>query len=226
MDELSQSLGRAEPEILREVQQLEEEGRLFLRRGYVVGREKMEGIRQQVLSILRDFHRLHPLKEGISKEELRGLIDAPGALVEDTLATLEEVQVQKNVVRQRGQEIHYTPEQEGQRQRIEAAFLQAGLSPPSRSEVLAQFDPKIFYALVRQGILVALTEDIYLHRSALEKAKEDILREMSRRPQMRLSEMKDVWGTTRKFAVPLAEYLDRIGFTQRVGEQRELAKGR
>jgi selenocysteine-specific elongation factor len=43
---------------------------------------------------------------------------------------------------------------------------------------------------------------------------------------MTLSEMKDVWGTTRKFAVPLAEYLDRIGFTQRTGDKRSLVSDR
>jgi selenocysteine-specific elongation factor len=46
---------------------------------------------------------------------------------------------------------------------------------------------------------------------------------LSDRGALRLGEMKDLWGTTRKFAVPLAEYLDRAGFTQREGDKRILA---
>ncbi|MFC1683443.1 SelB C-terminal domain-containing protein, partial [Candidatus Zixiibacteriota bacterium] len=79
------------------------------------------------------------------------------------------------------------------------------------------------YALVKQGLLVALTDQVYLHSSMLEEAKERIGEHLTRRGQMTLSEMKDVWETTRKFAVPLAEYLDRLGFTQRTGDKRSLA---
>ena len=81
------------------------------------------------------------------------------------------------------------------------------------------------YALAKQGILVGLTEEIYLHRSALEEAKRLIKEELTHRGQMRLSEMREAWGTTRKFAVPLAEYFDRIGFTQRQGDERMLVQG-
>jgi len=103
--------------------------------------------------------------------------------------------------------------------------LEKKFTPPTRGELLAQFDPRVFYALVKQGVLVGLTEEIYYHRSTLQEAKGIMQKEMARRGQMRLSELREVWGTTRKFAVPLAEYFDRVGFTQRVGEKRTLVEG-
>jgi len=208
------------------VAKLDDQGKLTVLGRFLLGLDDMQEIKAQILSRIEEFHRLYPLKTGMSKEELKGRIGYPGQLVEEVLAGLDQVEVLGDQVRQRGQRIRFSKEQEQEKKRIEALFLEQKLSPPTRRELLAEFDPKVFYALVKQGVLVGLSEEIYLHRWVLEEAKELVQKEMVRRDKMRLSELKEVWGTTRKFAVPLAEYLDRIGFTQRIGDERRLVEGR
>lgn len=224
-EDLRSNLGLSKEHLNAAVCQLQEQGRLMVLGRFLVGMEDLGKIRDQILSQLEDFHRLYPLKTGMSKEELKGKIRYPGQLIEEILSTLNQVEVSGDEVRQRGRQVRFSPEQNRERERIEALFLKKKFNPPTRGDLLAEFDPKVFYALVKQGVLVGLTEEIYFHRSALEEAKRLVQEEMARRGQMRLSEMREVWGTTRKFAVPLAEYFDRVGFTQRVGEKRTLVEG-
>ena len=225
IEDLRRNLRLPEERLKGAVSQMQKEERLKVLGPFLVGLETLEGMKGEILSQIEEFHRLHPLKTGMSKEELKGKIECPGQLVEEVLSILDQVEVSGDEVRQRGREVRFSPEQDRERERIEALFLERKYNPPTRGELLAEFDSKVFYALAKQGILVGLTKEIYLHRSVLEEAKQLIREEMTRQGQMRLSEMREVWGTSRKFAVPLAEYLDQIGFTKRIGNNRELVKG-
>jgi len=215
-------LRRTEEEIRTAIEELQQTGRIRMIGSFLIRQQDLKGIERRAEELVADFHRRHPLKKGLSKEELKNRLDAPGPLVEELLAASEKLQQDGDVVRRRGQSVRFTEEQEGQRQQIESAFLEAGLNPPDREEVLSAFDPKVFYALVEEGVILSLTRDIYLHHRTLEKAKERLEEALSSHGPLRLSQMKDLWGTTRKYAVPLAEYLDRIGFTQRDGDTRIL----
>jgi len=223
MEKVRKNLHLSEERLNTTVRQLQQKGHLRTLGGYLVGSEVLGEMKDQILSRIEDFHRRYPLKSGMSKEELKGKVHYPDQLVEEMLTALKEVEVLGDQVRKRGQRIRFSQEQQRERDRIEALFLEQKFSPPTRDEVLAEFDSKVFYTLVKEGVLVGLTEEIYLHRSVLEEARRLLERELIRRGQMRLSEMREIWGTSRKFAVPLAEYLDRVGFTHRVGDIRMLS---
>jgi selenocysteine-specific elongation factor len=223
-EDLRSNLQLSEERLNAAVSQLQGEGRLMALGRFLVGMEDLGEIKDQILSQLEQFHHRYPLKTGMSKEELKSRIRYPGQLVEEILSTFDQVEVSGDLVRQKGRQIRFSPEQQREREKIEALFLEKKFNPPTRGDLLAEFDSKVFYALVKQGLLVGLTEEIYFHRSALEEAKNLIRGEMAHRGPMRLSEMREVWGTTRKFAVPLAEYFDRIGFTHRQGDERMLVQ--
>jgi len=220
---LNHSLRWTAEEIRTVAGELQEAGRIRIMGSFFILPQDLDRIEERAVKLVGDFHRRQPLKKGISKEELKSRIEAPNSLMEEMLSASEQLRLDGDLVRQRDQGVQFSAEQEKERQRIETAFLKADLSPPDREAVLGEFDAEVFYALVEQGLIVPLTKDIYLHRQTLEKAQERIGKALSERGPMRLGEMKDLWGTTRKFAVPLAEYLDRIGFTQRSGDKRSLA---
>jgi selenocysteine-specific elongation factor len=225
LEDLAGSLSLGMDEIRSAVERLGGAKGLMMMGSFLIRREDLKKIEAQLISLVSEHHRRHPLKKGVSKEELKGRISAPSSLVEEILSSSGSLEVAADVVQEKGRQIRFSPEQERQREQIEDIFREAQLSPPDKDEVLAKYDPKVFYAMVKQGTLIGLNEQIYLHRKILEQAKEQIGRELSSRGGMRLGEMKDTWGTTRKFAVPLAEYLDRIGFTQREGDKRSLIEG-
>jgi selenocysteine-specific elongation factor len=222
--DLARSLRWTGEEIQGAAEKLQAAGRIRMMGSFLILEQDLDRIGRQAEELVAEFHRRQPLKKGLSKEELKSRIDAPDSLVEELLTASKELQLEGDVVRRRGQSVRFTEEQERHREEIESAFLRAGLSPPDREEILSAFDSTVFYALVEDGVLVSLTREIYLHRETLEQAKRQLREAISSRGTLRLSEMKNLWGTTRKYAVPLAEYLDRIGFTQRDGDRRILTK--
>jgi selenocysteine-specific elongation factor len=223
VEALDRSLRWTGEQIRGAAEELQAAGQIRLMGSFLILQEDLERIERQAGELVDDFHSRHPLKKGLSKEELKNRVGAPGPLMEELLSSSGGLQLDGDVVRRRGQSVRFTEQQQRQRQQIESTFLEADLNPPGREAVLGDFDEKVFYALVEEGVLVALTRDIYLHRQTLEKARKQLGEALSDRGALRLGEMKDLWGTTRKFAVPLAEYLDRAGFTQREGDKRILA---
>ena len=66
-------------------------------------------------------------------------------------------------------------------------------------------------------------EDIYLHADVEADMRRKVTERLQNGPGATVAEIRDLLGTTRKYAVPLCEYLDRIGLTKREGDLRELA---
>ena len=101
----------------------------------------------------------------------------------------------------------------------------AGLQPPSIKELQQEATknkavvPQLVALAEADGELVGLTDEIYLHRETLAAIK-DTLAPILEGEGVTVSEIREVLGTSRKYAVPLCEYLDRVGFTTRVGDRR------
>jgi len=130
-------------------------------------------------------------------------------------------------VKRAGREVTLSGEEQRAKQAIEAAFREAGLRVPAVREVLAKSGveakraQKIVLLLLREGALAKVTEDLLFHREALG-ALAEILRGYKREKGERISvpAFKELTGVTRKYAIPLLEYLDRQRMTRRVGDER------
>lgn len=81
---------------------------------------------------------------------------------------------------------------------------------------------QILRFLLRTNKLIHLGEDCYLWHSLLEEAKQKLKEHFMTKKEFSVAEVRDLLDTSRKVAIPLLEYLDRIKFTQRVGETRKL----
>ncbi len=103
-------------------------------------------------------------------------------------------------------------------------FRRAGLMPPLPSQVAA--DRRVYEALVRAGVLVrthdrALKRDVLFHRDAIDVARRRLMLVLE--PCGRtVSEIGAALGISRKYSVPLLEYLDAVHFTRREGDVRHL----
>ena len=73
-----------------------------------------------------------------------------------------------------------------------------------------------------EGQLVKVAEDIYLHADAEAEMRRKVSERLAQGAGMTVAEIRDLLGTTRKYAVPLCEYLDRVGVTRREGDLRLL----
>jgi selenocysteine-specific elongation factor len=178
------------------------------------------------------FHKENPLLPGVTREDLRASL---GRRVRpetfrcalEELAQRKKLTVEGDLVKKPGSEITLTPEEERARQQIEEAFRKTGLAVPSVKEVLAQLaidgrrSEKILQILLREKVLVRVSADLIFHSSALGKLSA-LLAGYKKTTGERITVpgFKELTGITRKYAIPLLEYLDRQRLTRRAGDER------
>jgi len=189
-------------------------------------------IGKKLLARAERFHKENPLLPGITREELKASL---GRRVRpETFATalhllLEQKQItlQGEFIKKAGAQITLAPEELRAQEQITQAFSKAGLAVPSVKEVLAQLKietaraEKLLQILLREKVLVRVSADLIFHRDALD-ALTGLLRQYKKAKGDRIGvpAFKELTGITRKYAIPLLEYLDRQRQTQRAGDER------
>ncbi|HEV3440744.1 MAG TPA: selenocysteine-specific translation elongation factor [Gemmata sp.] len=113
--------------------------------------------------------------------------------------------------------------------RIVDAHTRAGFLPPEPKEFAnhaggnAAALKDIFEVAVAEGFLVRVTDEIYLSTPAETELRRRVIERLRNGSGLTVAEIRDLLGTTRKYAVPICEYLDRLGMTRREGDLRVLA---
>jgi selenocysteine-specific elongation factor len=194
--------------------------------------EKNSGeARRAVLVALETFHRESPFRLGLRRPELRARAGAAFAvpLFEQMLAelvTAGQVRVEDERVRLASHEMKLGPAEQKQFDRVEALYRETGLATPLLAEALAGVEKKLAdrvrQALLESGRLVDVGESVVLHRDAVKQAEEVVRRLFTAKTELTASEIRQELGTTRKYLIPLLNYFDSHGLTQRRGEVRVL----
>jgi selenocysteine-specific elongation factor len=194
-------------------------------RDWFLHRETSERLRAEILRVLADFHQRHPLKVGISREELRGRAGgADERVFAHLLGALEAesvVRSEKDKVRLAAHAVRLSPEQQRAVDRIEAEFRAAGAAPPSPEDP----EDELFQLLVADRRLIRVKEGLYFHAEALKEVEDKLVALLREKQQIGPADIKDLLGISRKYAIPLLEYFDGQRVTQRVGERRVLRGG-
>jgi len=184
-----------------------------------------------VRKVIEDFHKANPLLPGIPKQELRGRAGNPGGemfqAVLDDLVKARAVIVSGDVVQRAGREIVLSAEEVRAKELIEREFEGAGLAVPSFATVLEKLPverqraQKILQILLREKTLIKIAEDLVFHRTAIARLREMLGKYRKERGQrLPIGAFKELTGVTRKYAIPLLEYLDREHVTRRAGDER------
>jgi selenocysteine-specific elongation factor len=110
-----------------------------------------------------------------------------------------------------------------------AAYREARFQPPDPASFAGQAGGNaanlkdLLDVCVAEGLIVPITDDIYLHADTEAEMRRLISEKLTGGAGMTVAEIRNLLGTTRKYAVPLCEYLDRVGVTRREGDLRFLA---
>jgi selenocysteine-specific elongation factor len=191
----------------------------------------LDSLKAQIVSATADFHKKNPLVGGISKEELRALVKATPEVFEAVAAMLlrdKKFEVAGDLVRLPGYGVQMKDEEAESKTKIEDAFASAGLQVPALHEVIAGLKidkvraQKIVTLLLRDKVLIKISDELVFHRNALEALRRQIAAYKLKSPRIDVAKFKELTGVTRKYAIPLLEYLDRERVTRRVGDAREL----
>jgi selenocysteine-specific elongation factor len=195
----------------------------------VVHTPAIEGLKLFITSVVADFHKTHPLVRGIGKEELREQVQASTTIftaVIDLLVHENKLEIDGDLVHLPGGGVVMKDEEAESKKIIEMAFASAGLKVPALKDVLSELKvdktraQKIVTLLLRDKILIKISEDLVFHRVALDDLRRRMTAEKEKSPRIDIARFKDLTGVTRKYAIPLLEYLDREHVTKRVGDER------
>ncbi|MGA8313497.1 MAG: selenocysteine-specific translation elongation factor [Terriglobales bacterium] len=189
----------------------------------------LEGLKLLMTSTVTGFHQENPLVAGIGKQELRERVQATDevfAAALDILVREKKLDAAGEIVHLPGRGVVMKDEEAESKKTIEVAFASAGLKVPALKDVLAGLKvdkaraQKIVTLLLRDKVLVKISDDLVFHRDALGDLRKRMASEKAKSPKIDVARFKDIVGVTRKYAIPLLEYLDREHVTRRVGDER------
>jgi len=188
---------------------------------------------ESLLDAVSDFHKRDPLRPGMPKGELQEdmsrALNMASELFEAAISNLakdKKIEVAGELVRLPGRSAVMKDEEAESKKKIEAAFATAGLKVPALPEVLAGLKidkaraQKIVTLLLRDKVLIKVSDELVFHRSALEHLRQQVAAQKAKSPSMDVGHFKEMTGVSRKYAIPLLEYLDRERVTKRVGDSR------
>jgi selenocysteine-specific elongation factor len=182
-----------------------------------------------LLKIIGAFHQSNPLVAGISREELRDRANLGAEVFSaaiDSLVAEEKLELAGELVHLAGRGVVMKDEEAESKKIIEQAFASAGLKVPFLHEVLSGLKldktraQKIVTLLLRDKVLIKISEELVFHQSALAELRRKISALKPQTPKIDVGRFKDMTGVSRKYAIPLLEYLDRERVTRRVGDER------
>ena len=177
------------------------------------------------------FHQANPLLPGIPKQDLRGRAGNPRAelfqAALDDLLKQRALTVAGDLVQRADREIALSSDEARAKELIAQEFERAGLTVPSFAAVLEKLpvEPpqaqKILQILLREKVLIKVADDLVFHHSAVKRLREMLAKfSKERGAKLPVPAFKELTGVTRKYAIPLLEYLDREHVTRRVGDER------
>ena len=190
-----------------------------------------EGLRRDVLALLRDFHAREPLRDGLPREEIRTRLfahshpDVFRALLL-ALASAGSIRAERDRVALAGHRVSLSSEEAALQEGLETAYRDGGTNPPDLAEIARRLSSeprrveKLLHLLLSQGRLVRIPDGKIFHADAIDALKRRLWEQRARGEILDIATFKDLAGTSRKNAIPLLEHFDQVRVTRREGDRR------
>jgi selenocysteine-specific elongation factor len=205
--------------------------------GVLISGANVARLCRTILEEVKLHHQLEPLSRGLARETLRErhFTHAAPEVFRSAISRLEKedtLVAEKDVVRLRGHGVELSPADAQLRDRIADLYEKAALEAPGVEETFAtaglssarrSHGRKILQLLIDNGTLVRVHGEMFVHSQALEHLKQRLRQcadEAGRECLIDVAQFKDLAGVSRKYAIPLLEYLDREHITRRAGDKR------
>jgi selenocysteine-specific elongation factor len=201
----------------------------------LVSRHSFAELKKMVSEEVAAHHQREPLSRGLAREVLRErcFSHSPPELFRSVIAELEHEGVllaEKDIVRRREHTRALSDEDARLRDSLERVYRDAGLAAPSLSEAFERTGAgqtsthgrKVVQLLIDSGALVKVYGEMYFHRTSLEELIKKLGEYAATHAERSIdvAAFKDLAGISRKYAIPLLEYLDRRRVTRREGDRR------
>lgn len=188
--------------------------------GNFLAMNSLHNLLNKITTSLESFHHDHPLKLGMSREELRSRLEVKNTTLTLLLETAEHIKADEHLIRLANHEIRFTPNQTRQIEVLADLFQAAPYTPPSYTESAKVVGEDVLRALLERGDIVQISPEVLLSRDIYEEMVHTILTIIDENGEIDAKVLRDHFNTSRKYAISLLEYLDDIGVTTRMGDAR------
>jgi selenocysteine-specific elongation factor len=223
-NELERRLAVPPDEVRQAVGHLIEAGELVELAPFLLSRGRYDELRSRARASLHDYHGRHPLRRGMPKEELRTSLQVEAKL----WAPLVRRLVADGALADRGAVLASPEHRVALPAELERTWqlarerLRANESQPPSASALG-LTPEAVAALAERGELVRLADDLVLLPETARRFGEAVIAEAAAAGHVTVARARDLTGSSRKYVLPLLQFLDDIGATRRAGEERVLA---
>ena len=197
----------------------------------VVSDGSVAELKDQIVDYTRRFHHQNPLLDGIPREELkeRFMNWASNSYFNAVLKSLEtelRVRASAHTVSHSEHRVTLTPDQEQLQERILATLEASPHSALRVGELATRLGREardindVFFFLIHQGRIVRISENLFLTSTQVSQLKTGLLEAYASGTSFSVADFKNLFGLTRKLAIPFLEYLDKSRVTRRVGDRR------
>ncbi len=178
-----------------------------------------------ILTTLQQYHSANPLRRGIPREELKSRLKLSprlfGAAVRMMIAK-GKLQESGNWLALSGHQIRFSERDQARVSQLLRRFDENPSSPPSVKEALADTSEEIYNALLALGELVQVSPEVVFRAGQYEAMVQAVKEAIAKNGLVTAAEVRDLFVTSRKYALALLEHLDAIGVTVRDGDARRL----
>lgn len=172
--------------------------------------------------LVQDYHASYPLRSGIPLEELRSRLAEGSTEMIEALIARGILRQSDNRISLPGFRVKFTPAQGDRVNRLLERFDADPYGPPSLKDSLAAVGEELLAALFENGQLVKLSETVILTGETYSEMVDRVRAQLRDQATISVAEVRDMFGTSRKYALALMERLDQIGLTVRDGDIRRL----
>jgi selenocysteine-specific elongation factor len=190
-----------------------------------ISRSGWSALTEQMERELRAYHQAYPLRPGMPREALRGRLRLEARLfnVVMTQAAVEgQVSDAGATVRLPSHAVRFSPEQQRRVDALLDRFRADPYTPPSVKESLAALNEEMLAALLAQRQLVQVSDDVLFLAATYDEIVERTRSYIQSNGSITVAQFRDLFDTSRKYALGLLEHLDAEGVTKRVGDERVL----
>lgn len=188
---------------------------------------RWDALQDKTLQIVGEYHKSFPLRKGIPREELKSKLKLAPRVFNAGLALIAN----RKVVDENGAFValpaHAVRLDAAQQVKVKALmrrFEADPSAPPSVKESQAEVGEEVYNALIEMGELTAVSQEVVFRSKDYAAMTEKVKSSIAQNGQTTLAEVRDLLGTTRKYAQALLEHLDAVGVTVRDGDARRLKR--
>ena len=198
-----------------------------------IHRQVLEELSRRVETALKELHDKYPLQSLLDRSRLTSRFaylrsDALVAALLGRMAKAERITLTERGVALAGHGPQLSAKDRELVEEILAIYRQSGYQPPTLQQVKDRVSrhqaavPELVRLAVSEGRLAEISAEFCLHGELEQQMRDTLTERLSDGEGLTVGQIREILGTSRKYAVPLCEYLERVGFTKRQGDRRVL----